>query len=52
MFGELNDRAISVEEVNELKSGKASWLDEFPVECLKKYGMAVLDALVAAECKF
>ena len=55
MFGELNDRAISVEEVrevNEMKSGKASWLDEFPVECLKKYGMAVLDALVAVECKF
>ena len=29
-----------------MKSGKASWLDEFPVECLKKGGMAVLEWLV------
>ena len=29
-----------------MKSGKASGLDEFPVECLKKCGMAVLEWLV------
>ena len=32
--------------VNEMKSGKAPDLDGFPVECLKKYGMAVLKWLV------
>ena len=34
------------EAVNEMKSGKAKGLDEFPVECLKKGGMAVLEWLV------
>ena len=34
------------EAVNEMKSGKAPGLDEFPVECLKKGGMAVLEWLV------
>ena len=38
VFGDLNERAISLEEVreavNEMKSGKAPWLDGFPVECL------------------
>ena len=29
-----------------MKSGKASGLDGFPVECLKKYEMAVLEWLV------
>ena len=32
--------------MNETKSGKASGLDGFPVECLKKGGMAVLEWLV------
>ena len=34
------------EAVNEMKSGKALGLDGFPVECLKKGGMAVLEWLV------
>ena len=34
------------EAVNEMKSGKAPGLDRFPVECLKKGGMAVLEWLV------
>ena len=46
VVGDLNERAISLEEVeeavNEMKSGKAPGLDGFPVECLKKGGMAVL----------
>ena len=29
-----------------MKSGKAPGLDGFPVHCLKKYGMAVLEWLV------
>ena len=29
--------------MNEMKSGKAPGLDGFPVECLKKCGMAVLE---------
>ena len=32
--------------MNEMKSGKAPGLDGFPVECLKKGGMAVLEWLV------
>ena len=43
MLGDLNKRAISLEEVvesvNEIKSGKATGLDGFPVECLKKGGV-------------
>ena len=50
VLGDLNERAISSEEVgeavNEMKSGKDPWLDGFPVECLKKGGMAVLEWLV------
>ena len=50
MFGDLYERAISLEEVrealNEIKSGKASGLDGFPVDCLKKGGMAVMEYLV------
>ena len=50
VLGDLNERAISSEEVreavNEMKSGKAPGLGEFPVECLKKGGMAVLEWLV------
>ena len=50
VLGDLNERAILLEEVgeavNEIKSGKASGLDGFPVECLKKAGMAVLEWLV------
>ena len=42
VLGDLNERAISLEElgetVNEMKSGKATGLDGFPVECLKKGG--------------
>ena len=34
------------EAVNEMKSGKASGLDEFPVKCLKKGGTAVLEWLL------
>ena len=34
------------ETVNEIKSGKAPGLDGFPMECLKKGGMAVLEWLV------
>ena len=40
VLGELNETAISIEEVretvNEMKPGKAPGLDGFPVECLKK----------------
>ena len=32
--------------MNEMKSGKAPWLDGFPMQCLKKGGMAVLEWLV------
>ena len=43
----VNERGISLEEVgetvNEMKSGKAALLDGFPVECLKKGGVAVLE---------
>ena len=46
MLGDLNERAISLEAVreavNEMKSVKVPGLDGFPVECLKKGGMAVL----------
>ena len=49
VLGNLNERAISLEEVgeavNEMKSCKAPGLDGFPVECLKKGGMAVLEWL-------
>ena len=47
MVGDLNERAISLEElgeaVNEMKSGKAPGLDGFSVKCLKKCGMSVLE---------
>ena len=50
LLGELNERAISLEEVreavNEMKSGKAPGVDGLPVERLKKGGMAVLERLV------
>ena len=50
ILGDLNEKAISLEEVgeavNEMKSGKAPGLDEFQVECLNKGGMAVLEWLV------
>ena len=50
MLGEVNVRVMSIEEVREAvkekKSGKAPGLDRFPVECLKKRGMAVLEWLV------
>ena len=50
VLGDLNKRAISLEEVgeavNEMKSGKAPGLGGFPVECLKKGGMALLEWLV------
>ena len=50
VLGDLNERAISLEEVreavNEMKSGKAPVLHGFPVECFKKGGMAVLESLV------
>ena len=41
VLGNLNERAISLEEVteavNEMKSGKAPGLDGFPVECVKRW---------------
>ena len=50
VLGDLHERAISLEEVgeavNEMKSGKAPGLDGFPVEYLKKGGMAVLEWVV------
>ena len=50
VLGDLNERAISLEEVgeavNEIKSGKAQGLDRLQVECLNKGGMAVLEWLV------
>ena len=50
MLGDLNGRAISLEEVsesvNEMKSGKAPRLEGFPVECLKKGVIAMLEWLV------
>ena len=50
VLGDLNERAISLEEVreavNEMKSGNAPGLDGFPVECLKKGDIAVLEWLV------
>ena len=50
VLGDLNERAISLEEVweavNEMKSGKAPGLDGFQVERLKKSGMAVLEWVV------
>ena len=50
VLGDLNERAISLEEVGEavkeMKSGKAPGLDGFMVECLKKCGMAVWEWLV------
>ena len=49
-FGNLIGGVISLvevrEAVNEMKYGKAPGLDEYPVECLKKGGMAVLEWLV------
>ena len=46
VLGDLNERAISLEEVweavNETKSGKVPGLDGSPVECLKECCMAVL----------
>ena len=50
VLGELNERPISIDEVreavNEMKLGKAPELDGFPVEYLKKGGMAVSEWLV------
>ena len=50
VLGDLNERAISLEEVreavNQTKSGKVPGLDGFSVECLRKGGMAVLEWLV------
>ena len=50
VLGDLNERAISLEEVgeavNEMRSGKAPGLNGFPGECLKKGCMAVLEWLV------
>ena len=47
---DFNERAISSVEgsevVNETKSDNAKGLDGFPMECLKKDGMAVLEWLV------
>ena len=49
VLGDLNERAMSLEEVreavNEMKSAKAPGLNGFPGECLKKGGIAVLEWL-------
>ena len=46
MFGELNERAISMEKVreavNEMKSGDAPGLHGFIAACLQEDSMAVL----------
>ena len=56
MLGDLNERAISFEEVgeavDEMKSAKAPGLDRFPLEYLKKGGMAVLEWLVRLKLTF
>ena len=50
VFGDLNETVISLEEVGgavkEMKPGMAPGLGGFPVECLKKGGMAVFEWLV------
>ena len=50
VFGDLNERVISLEEVgeavNEIKSGKATGMGRLPMECLNKGGMTVLEWLV------
>ena len=50
VLGDFNEKAILLEEVgeavNEMRSGKAPGIYGFPVECLKKGGMAVLEWLV------
>ena len=50
VLGDFNERTISLEEgeeaVNEIKSCMAPGLDGYPVKCLKKGGMAVLECLV------
>ena len=50
VLGVLNERTISIvevrEAVKEMKSGKAPGQDEFPMKCLKKGRMAVLEWLV------
>ena len=50
VLGDLNERARSVEEVreaeNKMKSGRASRLNGFAVECLKKGSISVLEWLV------
>ena len=50
MVGELNERVISIEEVKEamngMKSDKDPRPDGFPVECLKKSRMVVLEWIV------
>ena len=56
VLGDLNERAIALEEVreavNEMRSCKAPGLDGFPVECLKKGGMAVGMAGSTVKLKF
>ena len=48
VLGDLNERAISLEEVGEAVNEihPAPGLDGFQVECLKKRSMAVLEWLV------
>ena len=50
VLGDLNETAITSEEIGEaaceMKSGKASGLVGFTVECFKKCGMVVLEWLV------
>ena len=46
VLGEFNGKEISIEKVNDIKSGNAPGLNKFVVECLKKSGMAILEWLV------
>ena len=56
VLGELSESAILMEEVeeavNEIKLGKAPGLEEFPVMCLKRHGMEVLEWLVRLKLTF
>ena len=50
VLGKLNEKAISIEKVreavNETKSGKAPGMDRYPLECLQKGEMALLECLL------
>ena len=55
VLGDLNERAISLDEVREavkqMKFGKAPGLEGFTVECLKKGGMAASVGMAGSTVK-